>query len=131
MATYSEKLADSLNILKDLQVNDRPVLRGNALSRTHLKRLVDGGYLQQIIKGWYMPGRPGEVVGDTTSWHASLREFIRGYCDERFGEEWYVNAETSLLLHTGSSTLPKQIFINARNGQNNSLALPAGSTLYD
>ena len=131
MATYGEKLASSLDALKTVQTSGRVVIRAKELTRTHLERLVSAGYLRLIVKGWYMPGRPEERNGDSTTWSASLREFVRGYCDERFGDEWYVNAETSLLLHTGSTTMPKQILINARLGKSNHLKLPAGSSMYD
>jgi len=131
MATYGEKLANSLDQLKVLQAGGRVVIRAKDLTRTHLERLVSAEYLRLIVKGWYMPSRPGEHNGDTTAWYASLREFVRGYCDDRFGDEWYVNAETSLLLHTGSTTMPKQILVNARLGKSNQLMLPAGSSLYD
>ncbi|MFI4941309.1 MAG: Fic family protein [Burkholderiales bacterium] len=131
MATYGEKLASSMVKLKALQTDGRIIIRANELTRTHLERLVNAGYLRLIVKGWYMPSRPEEHNGDTTAWHASLREFVRGYCDDRFGDEWYLNAETSLLLHTGSTTVPKQILVNARLGKNNHLKLPAESSLYD
>ena len=131
MATYGEKLAQSLDLLKTLQTGGRVVIRAKALTRTHLERLVNAEYLRLIVKGWYMPSRPGENTSDTTAWHTSLREFVRGYCDDRFGDEWYVNAETSLLLHTGSTSLPKQLLVNARLGKGNHLRLPAGGSLYD
>ena len=131
MATFNGKLANSLEQLRVLQNSGRILVRSNELTRTHLERLVDAKYLRLIVKGWYMPGRPEEPDGDSTTWYTSLREFVRGYCDDRFGDEWYVNAETSLLLHTGSTTMPKQIMINALKGKNNNLALPAKSSLYD
>jgi hypothetical protein len=114
-----------------LQSSGQVVIRANQLTRTHLERLVSAGYLRPIVKGWYMPGRPDEHNDDTTTWHASLRDFVRGYCDDRFGNEWYVNAETSLLLHTGSTAIPKQVVVNARLGKSNYLKLPTGSSLYD
>jgi len=131
MATYNEKLASSLTVLEKLQTGGRVVFRSNELTRTHQTRLVDAGWLRQIVKGWYMPSRPQEVKGDTTTWYASLREFIRGYCEDRFGRDWYVNAEISLLLHTGATTMPRQILVNALKGKGNYLQLPAGSSLYD
>lgn len=131
MATYAEKLADSLSALKAVQGEHRLVIRARELSRTHLERLVKAGYLKLIVKGWYMPSRPDEQQGDTTTWYASLRDFIRGYCDDRFGSDWYINAETSLQLLTGATTLPRQMLVNAKVGKNNLLSLPAGSSVYD
>ena len=131
MATPNEKLAESLTRLQVLQRSGKQVLRSADLTRTHLTRLTNNGYLKPIIKGWYISTRPDELDGDTATWFASVRDFIRGYCDERFGEDWYVNPELSLLLHTGSTSLPRQIQIHALLGHNNSLSLPAGMSLFD
>ncbi len=131
MATLNEKLASSLDALHRIQKSGRTAIRSAELSRTHLERLISAGYLRSIVKGWYMPARPTEHAGDTTAWYASMREFIAGYCDERFGDDWYVNAELSLLLHTGATALPRQVQIHAAKGKNNALALPAETSLFD
>jgi len=96
MVTPNEKLAESLTKLQVLQRSGKQVLRSADLTRTHLTRLTNNGYLKPILKGWYMSARPDALDGDTTTWFASVRDFIRGYCDERFGEDWYVNPELSL-----------------------------------
>ncbi|MCX2861071.1 Fic family protein [Paucibacter sp. PLA-PC-4] len=131
MASPNVKLATSLQKLHDLQKQGRVVVRAADLSRTHLERLVESGRLRSIIRGWYMPCRPEEDLGDTTTWFASMRHFVRGYCDERFGSDWHINAELSLKLHTGSSTLARQIQVNALKGTNNALTLPAGTSMFD
>ncbi len=131
MASPNVKLATSLQKLHDLQQQGRVVVRTSDLSRTHLERLVANARLRLIVRGWYMPSRPEEDMGDTTTWFASMRHFVRGYCDERFGSNWYVNAELSLKLQTGSSTLPRQIQVNALKGTNNALTLPAGTSMFD
>lgn len=131
MATPQEKLASSLAALHALHQAGRTVIRSSELSRTHLERLVAAGYLRLVIKGWYMPTRPTEQAGDTSAWYLSMRDFISGYCNQRFGGEWYVNAELSLLLHTGATALPSQIQIHAAEGKNNALKLPANTSLFD
>lgn len=131
MPSPNEKLAESLTKLNVLQQSGKQVMRSSELTRTNLERLTKNGYLKPIIKGWYMPARPNEQTGDTTTWFASMRDFIRGYCDERFGEDWYVNAELSLLLHTGSTNLPRQVQVHAVKGSSNSLPLPANTSLFD
>ena len=90
MATINEKLADSLTQLQGLQNSGKNVFRSNELSRVHRERLITAGYLQLIIKGWLMSSKPGDQPGDSTAWYASRRDFIRGYCEERFGENWCV-----------------------------------------
>lgn len=57
MAKLSDKLAASLEALKTLQEHQpNLVIKGTSpLGATHTKRLVDNGFLQRVIKGWYIP----------------------------------------------------------------------------
>ena len=59
MATMAEKMAASLEELRKLQEKDRcVVLQGTAeIGRTHLTRLLDNGWLQEVMKGWYIAAR--------------------------------------------------------------------------
>ena len=50
MATPNEKLAESLDVLKALQEGGRRVFRSDDLSRVHRERLVENGFLQEVIK---------------------------------------------------------------------------------
>ena len=70
MATAHEKLASSLQELKALQDSGHRAITSKALSRTHRERLVHAGFLEEVIKGWYLPTRPGEQVGSTAAWFA-------------------------------------------------------------
>ena len=88
MATPSEKLATSLETLKELQDSGTVAIRSRDLSRTHRERLVKNGFLQDVIKGWYIPSRPDETAGESTSWYASFWDFCAAYLNERFGVEW-------------------------------------------
>ena len=49
------KLAESLKALQTLQGQGVVAIRSRDLSRTHRERLVKNGFLQQVMKGWYMP----------------------------------------------------------------------------
>src|SRR6476660_381060 len=110
MATAHEKLAASLGVLHELQRAGKHVVRSAELSRTHLTRLKNSGYLQEVLKGWYIPTRPelGEP-GSTAAWFAGMREFVAGYCTERFGSEWHVAPDQSLMLRSGERTLPQHV----------------------
>ncbi len=66
MSTPSEKLADALEALHDLQKNGSIAIRSADLSRTHRERLVRNGFLEEVIKGWYVPARPDETRGEST-----------------------------------------------------------------
>lgn len=130
MAFPHDKLADALKALKTLQDRGHRVIRSTQLPRLVRERLVRAGYLRLIIKGWYVPARPEETPGDSTAWYASMRDFIRGYCDARFGQHWYVSPELSVQLHAGNTVLPKQVVVHARKGDNNPIALPEGTSLF-
>ena len=135
MATPSEKLAESLKVLKDHQdVNGSAAIQARDISRTHRERLVEAGFLKEVMKGWYVPSRPDERPGDSTSWYASYWRFCSSYLTERFGKNWCLSAEQSLLIHGSNMTIPKQLLVRSPAANNNSqpparhLALrPAGS----
>ena len=130
MAAANEKLAQSLAELAKLQSQGARVIRSNQLSRTHRERLVKGGFLEEVFKGWYLPGRPGEPLGNTATWFAGMRNFIGGYCDDRFGNDWHLSPEHSLQLRSGVRALPLQLQIWTKGGHNQLVALPHGCSLF-
>lgn len=130
MATPHEKLAQSLAELAKLQAQGARVIRSSQLSRTHRERLVKGGFLDEVFKGWYLPGRPGEPLGNTAAWFAGMRNFINGYCDERFGHDWHLSPEQSLQLRSGERALPLQLQIWTKAGHNQLAQLPHGCSLF-
>lgn len=132
MATPSEKLASSLEVLHQTQEKGGAlVIRSKDISRTHRERLIANGFLQEIIKGWYMLSRPNEIQGDSTSWYTSYWDFCKAYLDERFGDDWVLSPEQSVLIHTGNMTVPRQLLVRAPKGQNNVLNLPYGTSIFD
>jgi hypothetical protein len=59
MATPSEKLAESLEMLHGLQnANGAAAIRARDITRTHRERLLKHGFLQEVIKGWYTRADP-------------------------------------------------------------------------
>ena len=87
MATPSEKLADALEALHDLQKNGSVAIRSADLSRTHRERLVQNGFLEEVIKGWYVPARPDETCGESTAWYASFWQFCTAYLNHLKGDD--------------------------------------------
>jgi len=131
MATPNEKLAESLDVLKALQEGGRRVFRSNDLSRVHRERLVENGFLQEVIKGWLISGSPSARVGDSTPWYASFWEFCARYSAERFGDEWHLSAEESLWLHGEKTVVPDQIVVCSPKGTNHLIKLLHSTSLYD
>jgi hypothetical protein len=131
MATAHEKLAKSLTALKALQDRGRTAIQTEDLSRTDRERLVAAGYLQSVMRGWYIASRPGERAGDTAAWYAAYWNFCRDYLAERFGRNWCLSPQQSLRLHAGDWSAPVQLLVRAEGASNKVVALQNGSTLYD
>ena len=66
MPSPTEKLPDALESLKRLQTNGRAAIRAKDLSRSERETLSRNGFLQMVMKGWYIPSRPETHVGETT-----------------------------------------------------------------
>jgi fido (protein-threonine AMPylation protein) len=131
MPTPQEKLAQSLEALHQLQSRGGVAIRSTALSRTDRERLLAGGFLKEVMKGWYIPSRPDEPAGDSTAWYASFWGFCAAYLADRFGAEWCVSPEQSLSLHGGNRSVPAQLFVRAPKGGNKPTPLPHGTSLFD
>jgi len=126
-----EKLAASLDALKALQADGRRVFRSSEFGRTDRERLIRNGFLQDVVKGWVISASPGARDGDSTPWFASFWEFCAHYCRERFGDNWHLSPEQSLLLHAGNTVIPGQVIIYTPMGTNNTISLPFKTSLYD
>lgn len=131
MATPHEKLADSLGVLSELQKGSRRVFLSKELSRVHRERLMRNGFLQEVMKGWLISAGPGVRAGDSTPWYASFWEFCARYCQDRFGDNWHLSPDQSLLLHAENSVVPAQVIIYTPKGTNNAVKLLFGTSLYD
>lgn len=131
MPSVNEKLAASLEILAALQEQGRRIFSSSEISRTHRDRLKRAGFVAPVIKGWWMATDPAARPGDTTAWHASFWEFCGRYCSSRFGDDWHLSPELSLLLHAEATDVPKQVVVHARAGTNNTIDLPFGTSLFD
>ena len=131
MPTPHEKLADSLTALGAVQGGGRRVIQSKELSRVHRERLLANGFLQEVMKGWLMSSSPGARVGDSTSWYASFWEFCARYCGDRFGDEWHLSPEQSLLLLAENTVIPRQVVVYSPKGSNHNTDLPFDTSLYD
>src|SRR3984893_8838468 len=131
MATPQEKLAGSLEALSELQQRGVVAIRAADLSRGHRERLLKNGFLQEVMKGWYIPARPENAAGESTAWYASFWAFCNAYLRERFGSNWCLSPELSLSLHAGNQTVPPQLLVRSPRGGNKVTALPHNTSLFD
>ncbi len=132
MATPPERLAESLAELQKLQ-DERgiAIIKTDDLSRTHRERLVDNGFIREVIKGWYISRRPDEKQGDTASWYVSYWDFIGTYVNTRFGTDWCLSPEQSLSLQSGNYAVPTQLLIRSPKASNNIIELLHGHSVLD
>ena len=131
MTSPHEKLAESLEALSALQDHGVVVVRSGDLTRTHQERLVKNGFLQEVMKGWYISVRPDEATGESTAWYASFWGFCAVYLQERFGTNWSLSPEQSLLLHVGNMTVPRQLLVRSPKARNKITRLPHDTSLFD
>ena len=125
------KLAESLEALRAMQNRGIVAVRSGDLTRTHRERLIKNGFLQEVMKGWYIPARPDEAAGESTAWYASFWAFCAVYLQERFGTNWSLSPEQSLLLHVGNMTIPRQLLVRAPKARNKITRLPHDTSIFD
>lgn len=130
MATPQEKLAQALEALKTLQDKGFAAIMGSELSRAFRERLLEHGFIREVVRGWYIAVPPDEQDGDSTSWYASYWHFCSRYLADRYGDSYCISAEQSLALHTGNQTVPHQLIIRVVKGTNSSTPLPHGTSLF-
>jgi fido (protein-threonine AMPylation protein) len=131
MTKPSNKLAESLQVLKALQNRGVIAIRSGDMTRTHRERLVRNGFLQPVMKGWYIPARPDETAGESTAWYASFWDFCAAYLTSRFGKKWSLSPEQSLLLHAGNHCVPEQLLVRASKSRNQITELLHGTSLLE
>jgi hypothetical protein len=131
VANPHEKIAESLEVLRALQERGVVAVRSSDLTRTHRERLIKNGFLQDVMKGWYIPARPDEAAGESSAWYASFWGFCAAYLKERFGTNWCLSPEQSLLLHAGNMTIPRQLLVRSPKARNRITTLPHDTSLLD
>jgi len=83
------------------------------------------------MNGWLISASHGARPGDSTPWFASFWEFCDRYCNERFGNDWHLSPEQSILLHAENTVIPAQVIIYSKKGHNNTVKLHFRTSLYD
>lgn len=116
------ELAAALRVLKKLQEKHHGVVEAGDIKDGQRVLLQDMGFLKPVMKGWYVCGNPMDSDGDTTSWYATYWAFVSGFLGKRFGKRYCLNPEASLMLHTGNTTVPRQV---------TAVTIDGGSTKYD
>jgi hypothetical protein len=130
MATPSEKLAASLEILKALQDKGKIAIKRSELTRTHKDRLLKNGFISDVYSGWFIISSPENNEGDSTSWYSSYWKFCAQYLNYKYKNQWCMSAEQSLMIHAGNWTVPKQLIIKSPKANNFKTDLPFDTSLF-
>lgn len=130
MATPAEKLVESLKVLKKIQEKGIVAIKSEDLSRTVKDRLMANGFIREVIRGWYIAVNPDETKGNSTSWFTSYWGFCSRFLEDRFGNDYCISAEQSLLLHSGNESVPSQMIIRSIKGTNNITKLLFNTSLF-
>lgn len=132
MAAPNEKLAKSLELLKQFQDKDgTAIIKSDTISRTHRERLLKNGFIKEVMKGWHISNNPQERRSESTSWYSSYWKFCSVYLNDRFDKDWCISPEQSLLLHCENWTIPKQLLIRSSKASNNVTILLFDTSLVD
>ena len=121
------KLADALDRVS--AVARKAVVKSAAIGRVDRELLTERGYLQEILKGWYVISRRVERRGDSTAWYAVFWDFLSVYFDERFGADYCLQAGSSIDLHTGANLIPRQVIALTARGGKMQLELPHNTSV--
>lgn len=133
MATTQEKLASSLKILKSFHDQHQFVIElstAPTLTRAHRERLVKAGFLVPIMQGWFLTNSPTDQPGESTAWYMHREAFVAAYATSRFGRDWQLSPEQSLLKHTGHTSLSQQLVIHAPAANNQKQELPYSCSIW-
>ncbi|MBK7427975.1 MAG: Fic family protein [Saprospiraceae bacterium] len=130
MATPGEKLAESLEKLKALQDSGVLGIKADDFTRVHRERLVEHGFIREVVRGWYISSPPDERQGDSTSWYTSFWGFCSRHLEDRYGEDYCISAEQSLVIHAGNHSVPHQLIIRAPKGNNMPTNLLFNTSLF-
>ncbi|MEI8099267.1 MAG: hypothetical protein WCG74_10550 [Sediminibacterium sp.] len=93
MATPSEKLAASLDILKGLQNKGKIATKRSEFTRTHKDRLLKNGFISEVYSGWFIISSPENKEGDSTCWYSSYWKFCAKYLNYKYKNQWCMSAE--------------------------------------
>ncbi|GLU52650.1 hypothetical protein Dfri01_21110 [Dyadobacter frigoris] len=132
MATPRERFVEALQFLHDLQQKGGVGIHTNDMpSRKYREILSKNGFIREVTKGWYIATNPEEKDGETTAWYSSYWDFVAVFLEHRYGENWSLSADQSLLLHAGNQVVPQQLLVRSPQGNNNPTPLPHKTSLFN
>ncbi len=83
------------------------------------------------LKDGILPTDPNEKDGETTAWYSSYWEFIARFLNQKYGNDWSLSADQSLLVHAGNRSVPQQLLLRSPKGNNKPTPLPHNTSLFN
>jgi len=124
---YNEKLARALKEARN--AGDDGIVRSKDISSSAREILVKAGFLEKLVRGWYMLITP-DAAGSTTAWYSVYWSFLRLYLADRFGDKGYcLSPQSSIDLLTGETRIPGQVVVITQKHSNVPLELPVGTSI--
>lgn len=132
MATPRERFVEALKFLHELQNKGVVGIHTDDMpNRKYREILLKNGFIQEVTKGWYVATNPEERDGETTAWYSSYWDFIVAFLERKYGDNWCLSADQSLLLHAGNQSVPQQLLVRSPQGNNNPTAFPHSTSLFN
>jgi len=131
MATPRERFVEALKFLQQVQEKGVIGIHTNDIpNRKFRELLTKNGFIKEVVKGWYIAADPQASDGETTAWYSAYWDFIAVFLKHKYGDDWCLSADQSLLLHAGNPAVPQQLLIRSPNGNNRPTALPHNTSLF-
>jgi hypothetical protein len=132
MATPREKFVEALKILKKFQDQDSIAIHIDEIqNREYRKILLINGFLKVVSKGWFILSDPNETDGDSTSWFSSYWDFCSKFLNHKYGSNWCLSPDQSLLMHAGNWVVPVQLIVRSPKGNNHPTPLPHHTSVFN
>jgi hypothetical protein len=128
----NQKLAEALQLLKEIQDKQIIAIYTDTFKTVkHRQLLLKYGFIKEVSKGWYIASDPLEKEGETTSWYSAYWDFVAAFLNHKYGKEWCLAADPSLLKHVQNTSIPQQLLIKSPKGNNNPTPLPHETSLFN
>ncbi|MGJ1324715.1 Fic family protein [Sphingobacterium faecium] len=132
MATPRERFVEALKFLQELQEKGIIGIHTDDMpNRKYREILSKNGFIREVAKGWYITTSPEEKDGETTAWYSSYWNFVAVFLERKYGDNWCLSADQSLLLHAANQSVPQQLLVRSPQGNNNPTPLPHNTSLFN
>lgn len=98
---------------------------GTALSTGHKLILRKSGHIMPIIDGWYYISEAGFKEWYTPlNWNKAYWDFVRGYMDEKYQDNWCLSSDMSLLFRCANGLIPRFLTVRSERARTRAVDLP-------